>query len=293
LFESAGNNEAMHDHLAPLLNRFELRSRVFYAGNLCSLVNFDAVEGVGHLHLLRGGRLQLTKPGSVVRELNEPSLIFFPRSTQHRLSSDRDDGADLVCASIEFGASFSNPLLHGLPDPLVLPISDSPALASVLDALFTEAFDKRSGGRGAALDRLCEVVLIYLLRHAVACGLLRSGVVAGLADTRLAKALHAIHAEPARAWTLQGLAALAGMSRARFAAHFAQVVGQPAIEYLAGRRLGVAQALLAQGRQVKSIADEVGYGSPNALTRAFTQRLGQTPTEWLAQRAGPGPECRQ
>jgi AraC-like DNA-binding protein len=289
LIESEWNNASMHDHLAPLLDRFELRSRVFYAGNLCSLVNFDAVDGVGHFHLLKGGRLQLTKPGSVVRELNEPSLIFFPRSTQHRLTSDPADGADLVCASIEFGASFGNPLLHGLPEPLVLPISEAPALAGVLDALFTEAFDTCSGGRSAALNRLCEVVLIYLLRHAVARGLLRSGVVAGLADTRLAKSLNAIHAEPAQAWTLQRLAALAGMSRARFAAHFADTVGQPAIEYLADWRLSVAQALLAEGRQVKSIADEVGYGSPNALTRAFTQRLGRTPTDWLAQRAGRVP----
>jgi AraC-like DNA-binding protein len=276
----------MHDHLAPLLDRFELRSRVFYAGNLCSLVNFDADQGVGHFHLLRAGRLLLTKPGSTVRELSEPSLIFFPRSTQHRLSSDQAEGADLVCASIEFGSLFGNPLLHGLPEPLVLPISEAPALVGVLDALFTEAFDKQGGGRGAVLNRLCEVVLIYMLRHAIGCGLLKSGVVAGLADTGLAKALNAMHAQPAVPWTLQGLAALAGMSRARFAAHFADVIGQPAIEYLAGWRISVTQALLVQGRQVKSIADEVGYGSPNSLTRAFTQRLGQTPTQWLAQHTG-------
>ena len=284
LHAAAGDHAAMDDRLAPLLHRFELRSRVFYAGNLCSLVNFDAGQGVGHLHLLKAGRLQLTAPDGRVHEFNEPSLIFFPRPTPHRLSSDQADGADLVCASVEFGASLGNPLVQGLPAPLVLPLREAPALASVLDALFSEAFAEHSG-RDAALNRLSEVVLIYLLRHAVASGLLRSGVVAGLADTRLAKALNAMHAEPARTWTLQGLAALAGMSRARFAAHFARVVGQPAIEYLAGWRLGVAQALLAQGRQVKSIADEVGYGSPNALTRAFTQRLGQTPTEWLAQRS--------
>ena len=78
------------------------------------------------------------------------------------------------------------------------------------------------------------------------------------------------------------------MSRARFAAHFTDVVGQPAIEYLAHWRLSLAQTLLTQGRQVKSIADEVGYGSPNALTRAFTQRIGQTPTDWLAQHFGGG-----
>ena len=278
----------MDDRLGPLLQRFELRSRVFYAGNLCSLVNFDAVEGVGHLHLLKAGRLQLTAPDGRVQELAEPSLIFFPRASQHRLGADEADGADLVCASVEFGASFGNPLVQGLPPLLVLPLREAPAMRGVLEALFTEAFDERSG-RDAALNRLSEVVLVYLLRHAIEHGLLRSGVVAGLGDARLAKALNAMHAAPERPWTLQGLADLAGMSRARFAAHFGDVVGEPAIEYLAGWRLSVAQGLLTQGRQVKSIADEVGYGSPNALTRAFTQRLGQTPTEWLAQRIGRVP----
>lgn len=261
---------------------------MFYAGNLCSLVNFDAVDGVGHLHLLKAGRLQLTAPDGRVQELTEPSLIFFPRASHHRLGSDQSDGADLVCASVEFGASFGNPFIHGLPPLLVVHLREAPAMGSVLDALFTEAFGERSG-RDAALNRLSEVVLVYLLRHAVEGGLLRSGVVAGLADARLAKALNAMHAEPAWPWTLNGLAALAGMSRARFAAHFGAIVGEPAIEYLAGWRLSLAQGLLARGRQVKSIADEVGYGSPNALTRAFTQRVGQTPTEWLAQRSDRGP----
>lgn len=280
----AWEDEAMDDHLAPLLQRFELRSRVFYAGNLCSLVSFDAVEGVGHLHLLKAGRLQVTAPGASPHVLTEPSLIFFPRASPHRLVAREDDGADLVCASVEFGATFGSPLVHGLPPLLVLPLHEAPAMRGVLEALFTEAFDERSG-RDAALSRLSEVVLVYLFRHAIERGLLRSGVVAGLADNRLAKALNAMHAAPAQPWTLQALAALAGMSRARFAAHFGEVVGEPAIEYLTGWRLSLAQVLLTQGRQVKSIADDVGYASPNALTRAFTNRLGQTPTEWLAQRA--------
>lgn len=279
-----GEDGAMDDRLAPLLQRFELKSRVFYAGNLCSLVNFDAVEGVGHLHLLRGGHLQLTAPDGRVHDFDEPSLIFFPRATHHRLHANQGDGADLVCASVELGASLGNPLVQGLPSPLVLPLGEVPSLDGVLQALFLEAFAEGSG-REAALSRLSEVVLIYLLRHAIDGGLLRSGAVAGLADARLAKAMNAMHAAPARAWTLHELASLAGMSRARFAARFTEVVGQPAIDYLAGLRLGMAQTLLVQGRQVKTIADEVGYSSPNALTRAFTQRLGQAPTAWLAQQA--------
>jgi AraC-like DNA-binding protein len=280
---AVSHHHAMDDRLAPLLQRFELRSRVFYAGNLCSLVNFDAADGVGHFHLLKAGRLRLTAPDAQVTLLDQPSLIFFPRPSRHRLTAEEADGADLVCASVEFGASLGNPLVHGLPPLLVMPLHQTPAMACVLDALFTEAFADRSG-RDAALNRLSEVVLIHLLRHVIERGLLRAGVVAGLADARLAQALNARHAVPARAWTLQDLAALAGMSRARFSAHFGEVFGQPAIDYLADWRLSVAQGMLVQGRQVKSIADEVGYGSPNALTRAFTQRLGQSPTDGLAKR---------
>lgn len=273
----------MDDRLTPLLQRLELRSRVFYAGRLCSLITFDAAHGVGHLHLLKAGRLQVMTPDGRRLSFDEPSLIFFPRAGSHTLLPDEDVGADLVCASVAFGASLANPVVQGLPPLLTLPLHEAPAIAGVLDALFSEAF-AAGKGREAALDRLSEVVLIFLLRHAVERGTLQTGVLAGLADARLAKALEAMHAEPAQPWTLQGLAALAGMSRARFAAHFADVVGQTAIDYLAGWRLSVAQGLLAQGRQVKSIADEVGYGSPNALARAFTQRLGVSPTDWLAQR---------
>ena len=279
----------MHERISTLLERLEIKSRIFYAGTLCSLVHFDAEEGVGHFHLLKEGRLKLKAVPGPELDITEPTLIFFPRSTHHHLDAGDAKGADLVCASVKLGSPLANPLLQCLPTPLVLPLREAPAIAMVLDALFAEAFDTRYGGMGAALDRLCEVVLIYLLRHAAEAGLLRTGVVAGLADTRLAKALDAIHKEPARPWTLDALASLAGMSRARFAAHFATVVGQPAIQYLSDRRLTTAQNLLAQGRQVKSIADEVGYGSPNALTRAFTQRVGQSPTEWVAQRAFRGP----
>jgi AraC-like DNA-binding protein len=160
-----------------------------------------------------------------------PSRAWFsfraPPPTTHRLRADDGDGADLVRVSNEFGTGFGNPLIQGPSALLVLPLREAPAIDGVLDALLTEAFAEHSG-RDAAPSRLSEAVPIHLLRHADECGLLQSGVVAGLADARLAQALNAMHAEPARPWTLQGLAALASLSHARFAAHFNDVVGQPA-----------------------------------------------------------------
>jgi AraC-like DNA-binding protein len=147
--------------------------------------------------------------------------------------------------------------------------------------LFTEAFSENPG-RQAALDHLTEYALVLLLRAAMKNHLLQGGILLGLADPRLAKAIAAIHHQPAHPWSLDALAQQAGMSRARFAVHFREVVGLTPFDYLADWRIGVAQALLRQGRSLKIVAPAVGYISSTALTRVFRQRLGLSPTDWIA-----------
>jgi AraC-like DNA-binding protein len=136
------------------------------------------------------------------------------------------------------------------------------------------------------VNRLAEYFLILLLRFAIKSGG-SQGVLAGLADQRLAGAIEAMHARPEHAWSLEELAEAAGMSRARFAAHFRYVVGMTPFDYLADWRIGIAQGLLKRGRPVKIVAPTVGYSSPAAFGRVFFQRVGATPKEWLA-RTVPG-----
>jgi transcriptional regulator GlxA family with amidase domain len=128
---------------------------------------------------------------------------------------------------------------------------------------------------------LCEVLMIRLLRYCIDQGLTQGGALAGLADSRLAKALIGIHADPARGWQLSDMAAAAGMSRARFALRFRAITGHSPADYLATWRVMRAQRLLKQGWQLKHVAGDVGYGSASALTRAFVRKLGYSPTEWL------------
>jgi transcriptional regulator GlxA family with amidase domain len=130
------------------------------------------------------------------------------------------------------------------------------------------------------LDRVSEVVIILLLRHLMDRNLVSSGLLAGLADPRLAKAINAMHAHPARPWTLDALAREAGMSRARFAHRFRSTVGQTSGRYLGDWRISLAQSLLRKGKPVKVVASEVGYESASALARAFTGRLRISPTTW-------------
>lgn len=79
------------------------------------------------------------------------------------------------------------------------------------------------------------------------------------------------------------MAGSAGMSRSAFAAAFKTQVGETPADYLAHWRLAIAQALMRQGQPIKSIAEQVGYGSASALSRVFVQKLGLSPRAWLTQ----------
>jgi AraC-like DNA-binding protein len=269
----------MADRLSALLQRFELRAQILSGGLLHEVLAIPRQGAGGHLHLLRRGALRLEGPQRQRLVVDEPTVLFVPRPWPHRLQPASPGGAEFVTAAVHFGAGDENPLLPSLPALLSVPMAQLPGLDAAQQLLFAEVLARRCG-HAAVADRLVEVLVIQLLRHAMAEGLVDAGVMAGLADARLAKAISALHAEPARAWTLEGMAAVAGMSRARFAARFAQTVGVPPGDYLTHWRLGLARRLLRSGRPVKQVAAEVGYTSPGAFGRAFLQRVGHTPREW-------------
>jgi AraC-like DNA-binding protein len=262
------------DRLSALLQRFDLRAQVFRAGPFCGTLH--AAPPGAELHLLRQGRLTLSDASGPPVVLEEPAAIFYARPVPHQLHAEQD--ANIVCAHISFGAGDENPLLRHLPARLVAPLVRVPGLALTQQLLFDEAFGRRCG-HGGVVDRLAEVLMVQLLRHAIAERLVDGGLVGGLSDERLARALAAVHAEPARAWTLDTMAREAGMSRARFSARFSAVVGLPPGEYLTQWRLGLARRLLRRGHAVKQVASEVGYSSSSALARVFRQREGRAPSD--------------
>lgn len=274
------------DRLSGLLRHFALSARVFYSGRLCGTARFDEDAGAGHLHVLHSGRLDLIDARGEARRVEGPSLLFFARPAPHRLASVDDEEAELLCASVAFGSGGVDPISAALPSPLVVDLSQSPMLARLVELLFEEAFAGLCG-RPVALDRLAELLVLNLLRQAMASGAGLGGMIAGLADPRLSKALVALHADPAAAWTLERMAAVAGMSRARFAAHFLEVLGQTPMDYLTAWRLGIAMGLLKRGQAVGQVAQAVGYGSASALARVFTARVGASPLGWLKAQNDP------
>ena len=273
------------DTLSPLFARFSLNAQVFYSGSLCESVDFEARPGFGHLHVLRAGKLVITQRGAKPREIAQPSLIFYPRPCQHRFEIEDPDGAKLVCASIDFGAGMGNPLLRGLPDTVVIPLAMIDGIEQTLSLLFAEAFGDLPG-RQASIDRLAEYFVVLLLRFVIRAEVVDGGVLAALADPRLTKTISAMHEQPDRSWSLEELAGVAGMSRARFAAHFRKTAGVTPLDYLTDWRIAVAQTLLKKGKPLKLAAPRVGYSSPVTFSRVFCKRIGMSPAQWLARDRG-------
>lgn len=267
------------DQLSPFLAHLSLSAQAFFAGETCSLAHFSAEQSLGHLHVLRQGSLQVKVRGEEIATIHEPCVLFFARPSQHSLQPLDAKNVTLLCATLDLGSNVHHPLALSLPECLILPLSRLPGLDNTLTLLFDEAFGSQCG-REAALSRLLEYFIIQILRHIIASGEQQAGLFAALADPQLARVMNAMHTRPAHPWTLETLAAEAGMSRARFAGRFREVTGTTTLDYLTGWRLSLAQQLLAKGKSIKQVASAVGYQSPAALTRVFGKYLGQSPSQW-------------
>ncbi len=269
----------MPDRLQALLSLFAVSARTFQAGALCGINSLEGDGPYGQLHLVRFGDVDVRHGRTIAARIREPSLLLYPRPMAHRFITDQERGADFVCANLSFEGGNANPIAAALPPFVCLPLAKLQGSEAVLQLLFTEAVEQFCG-RQAMLDRLFEVVLIQVLRQLMESGQTRVGMLAGLAHPQLRKAIVAMHDEPGRDWSLEQLADESGMSRSAFANAFRDVVGVTPGAYLQRWRVGLVQKALLQGRSLKLIAQDVGYASEAALSRAFKSQTGRSPRDW-------------
>ena len=149
--------------------------------------------------------------------------------------------------------------------------------------LVGEESSERRTGRDLVLTRLVEVLLIEALRSTpgedAPPGLLR-----GLADARLARAMEEMHRNIARSWTVAELARPAALSRSAFFERFTRTVGLAPMEYLVAWRMTVAKDLLRRpDLGVAEVAHRVGYGSGSTFSTAFSRHVGQPPSRYARQ----------
>lgn len=218
----------------------------------------DGVRDEAAEHLLDGERLGHTGPGG-----------GSPLRTEHAL----------LAGSFPTSGRIADRLLGALPPLLVVPRAQQRSRA--LDFLELE-IETNEPGQQAVLDRLLDIVLIGALRDWFALPETSAPAWYGAAsDPVVGPALHALHAEPSRDWSVETLARRARVSRATFARRFAEVMGEPPISYLAGWRLCLAADLLQESEDtLAAIARQVGYSNAYAFSAAFTREYGIRPSRY-------------
>jgi AraC-like DNA-binding protein len=196
----------------------------------------------------------------------------------------------VLCGYMACDARLGKLLLGGLPSIMRVNVRNSHAggwLEAAVRYALVEARSERPGGEGV-LSKLSEVLFIEMLRlHMNSQGAATKGWLAGLGDRIVGAALNAIHAQPARDWTLGSLAAHVGSSRSVLAERFQQLVGTTTMQYLTQWRMLLAANLLARsGSTLSQIAEEVGYETDTAFSRAFRREYGVPPATWRRSRMG-------
>ena len=175
-------------------------------------------------------------------------------------------------------------LLAGLFPTLIHIAAGDRSLGPVRTLLEMNEREARHPGAASefVIVRLVELVLIEILRTVPPpTGDKLTGLLGGLEDGVVAKALVAMHREVARDWTVNSLAKLCGVSRSAFAARFRSIVGIAPIDYLLQWRMALAKDALSLGtKSVGEIAFSIGFQSSSAFTTAFTRAVGHSPTKF-------------
>lgn len=273
----------------------------------CLLIPFSADGGVGEGPIrLEAGDLVLLRTGRghlLTDALDSPVVEFRPdvvgrvassgtgRTTSIGRITTGGDGASarLLCGAYTLDTVRRHPLLRDVPEIFHMPAARrrDGGLQATVDLLRAEVENPGPGSDGI-VPALIDAMLLYILRAWFDERVADGGGTSALADPVLGRALQATHAEPARAWTVEALAAEAGLSRAAFARRFSTLMGEPPMVYvtrwrltLAARRLRESDATLGQ------IARDVGYATEFAFAKAFKREYGSSPG---AYRRAAGPD---
>lgn len=302
------------DAASDVLDRVRMRADLVCLSTFRAPWGIAFPDGPSHLHVVRRGEIW-ARPlaGGVPIRAKGGDLLLFPRGAGHAISDAPERAAiplsaltplydpatlsmrlegpgvesELMCCRFAFASDVADVLLRALPGVIHVPSEGRrpPETDGVVDLLMHEIGALRPAS-ATVVSRLIEVLVVQTLR-AWAEGHGRDlAWLAGIGDARVGRVLAAIHGDPARGWTTEEWASIAGLSRSAFVERFKRVVGDTPGAYLTRWRLSLAADLLAAGAPAASeVARRVGYASDAAFNRAFKARFSLPPAAF-ARRGG-------
>ena len=301
----------MNDILSEVLTTLELESSLYFRAELSSpfSIAVPADRRVIRFHILSGGSCTIRVRGNDAIRFEHGDLVMVPHGKEHVLSDSAEqkpeplsnvlessfDGAGplvfggggepatLVCGHFSFSQPLLHPFLSTLPDMLIMRRDEGPGYVWIEQLLaFAEQESKgRPTGWHTIIDRLSQILLVFVLRSYIDAGDIESGAISALADQQLTRSLQAIHDAPEKSWSLDALAQTALMSRSAFVRKFKGACGIAPMRYLTHWRMQRARFLLKNGTHTAAnVSSEVGYASEAAFNRAFKEHFETTPAAY-------------
>jgi len=235
----------------------------------------------GTPHVMRG---RSPRPAAPIQLRETPAITV-------KFNTDQPE-TELICGRLAFEQAHGNMARAALPDLLVLRTADGGSTArlhTLLVAIRDELDAAQPGARAVCAD-LASALMVMALRLHFRQQTEQNGLLRLLTKRQTARAVTAMLENPARAWSLDDLAAVAKTSRATLVRDFRRLADAAPLGFLAEIRLGLARhSLSTSDKPLADVAFEVGYQSPNAFTRAFQRQFGMAPTDCRQTRAVTAP----
>ncbi|MEH6552010.1 MAG: AraC family transcriptional regulator [Pseudomonadales bacterium] len=285
------------DALSSVLSKLQLNAQVYSDGDFCGAWAVDT-SGSRRIpfHLIGRGEAWLHMDDRPTQMLSSGDLVIFPGDKQHVIASSSEKPpqglinsevpinqkpmTNLVCGFFEFKNKSAWPLLDSLAAVIVIDLSDmniSSVIRGLIDLMVAE-LDRRAPGFYTVINHLAYLLFVEVLRLQIQQGKVDSGLLAALFDSKISRALSAMHSYPGRRWTLESLAAEAAMGRSSFAHQFNELTGIPPMQYLTSWRMQEAKTLLQTTTlSLAHIAEQCGYESEVAFRKAFKKTVGTPP----------------
>jgi AraC family transcriptional regulator, activator of mtrCDE len=293
--------------LAPLLRVRPVLDDLCRFGGVWDSPHDAEGPGWAHFHIVTRGECLLERVGQGPLPLKAGDVLLLPHGDPHVVRARRGSfgshagvtteyrnairsrtsigippDTELICGRLHFDTAPESLLIAALPDIIVLRPTDWPdaeRMRFMLESVRDELDSDRAGAAAIATDLASALFMMMLRAHLETSGT-SEGLLRLLRHRPTARAVLAMLREPARDWTLDELAACAAASRATLVRAFRAAIGCPPLAFLTDLRLGLARQQLLRGTaSIAQIAEEIGYRSEAALSRAMHRRYKVRPGE--------------
>lgn len=303
------------DIFSDILDRINLKSSFYYRASLSGQwgVDMPKDEDMARFHIVMEGEFWLKIEGSKEKvKVSAGDIVIIFHGKQHlvlnqqkakaldakvfleqaeeftpgelvRYKKGEGSTTNIICGHFHFENHYAHPIIKNLPTLLHIKKeenSHSPWLGTILDFVDFESRLPKPGAR-TLIKKLTEVIFIQAIRVYIARGTSNSTVLNLLRDQYISRSIDVIHRNPEKKWTLDNLAATAGLSKTVYSKRFKKISGMTPHSYLIHWRMETACQLLKNTeKSTGEIATLVGYQADEHFQKAFKKEIGMTPSRY-------------